>query len=212
MSKATNYLIALLSLIAVTLISSCSSDDDNNPETGLPSYLEEKVPLRIGSQTFMLSLFDNTTGRAFRELLPLTISMEDVNANEKFYSLPQSLPGTASNPGTIRTGDLMAYGGNGLVLFYKTFSTSYSYARIGTVNNPAGLESALGSGTVTINFGQTTEIQYVTLSYNINGSDSGSTPLAVTEEEGSIITLGSSELENVLGAVSAAVTLEISKL
>lgn len=62
MRKATNYLIALLSLIAVTLISSCSSDDDNNPETGPPSYLEEKVPLRIGSQTFMLSLFNNTTG------------------------------------------------------------------------------------------------------------------------------------------------------
>lgn len=189
MRKATNCIIAILSLIAVTLVSSCSSDDDNNPETELPSYMDEKVPLQIGSQTFMLSLFDNATGRAFRELLPLTISMEDVNANEKFYSLPHSLPGAATNPGTIRTGDLMAYGGNGLVLFYKTFSTSYSYARIGTVDNPAGLESALGSGTVTITFGQTTEIQDATLSYNINGADNGSTPTPVTEDEGSIITL-----------------------
>lgn len=165
MKKATNCFIAILSLIAVTLISSCSSDDDNNPETELPSYMDEKVEIHIGSQTFMLSLFDNATGRAFRELLPLTISMEDVNANEKFCSLPQSLPGAVANPGTIRTGDLMAYGGNGLVLFYKTFSTSYSYARIGTVDNTAELESALGSGTVTITFGQTTEIQRATLSY-----------------------------------------------
>lgn len=189
MRKATHCFITILSLIAVTLRSSCSSDDDSNPETRLPSYMEEKIPLQISSQTFMLSLFDNATGRAFRELLPLTITMEDVNANEKFYRLPQSLPGAAANPGTIRTGDLMAYGGNGLVLFYKTFSTSYSYARIGTVDNPAGLESALGSGTITITFGQTAEIQRATLTYHINGADNGSTPLAVTDEEGTIITL-----------------------
>lgn len=191
MKKIANYSIMMLSLILLLGFNSCSSDDDNNPETEVPAYMEDKVPLQIGSQTFMLSLFDNATGRAFRELLPLTISMEDVNANEKFYQLPQSLPGAAANPGTIRTGDLMAYGGNGLVLFYKTFPTSYSYARIGTVDNPAGLESALGSGTVTITFGEVTQPQpqNATLLYNTNGADSGSAPAAITGEQGTTITL-----------------------
>jgi Listeria/Bacterioides repeat len=115
--------------------------------------------------------------------------MEDVNANEKFYRLPQNLPGTTTNPGTIRNGDLMAYGGNGLVLFYKTFPTSYSYARIGTVDNPSGLESAMGSGTVTITFGETPEAHMPTLTYHINGADQGSVPKAVTEEEGTVVTL-----------------------
>ncbi len=97
-------------MTSVTGLSSCSNDDDDNPETELPPYMEEKVPVIVGSQTFTLSVFDTPAGRAFKALLPLTISMEDVNSNEKFYRLPQGLPQSAANPGTIRTGDLNLYG------------------------------------------------------------------------------------------------------
>lgn len=192
MKNVNKYLTILFSLALALTFTSCSSDDDN-PETELPSYMEEKVPMRIGLQTFQLSLFDNATGQAFRKLLPMTILMEDVNANEKFYRLSQSLPGASANPGTIRNGDLMAYGGNGLVLFYKTFSTSYSYARIGTVNNPSGLQSALGSGTVTITFGEVIEISDATLTYNTNGATGGLAPDPVTEKEGTSVRLHNGE-------------------
>jgi uncharacterized repeat protein (TIGR02543 family) len=188
MKKISLLRMMMLSLIMATGSSSCSSDNDNL-ETELPPYIEEKVPVTIGVQSFTLSVFDSSAGRAFKALLPLTISMEDVNGNEKFYRLSQGLPQAAANPGTIRTGDLNLYGSDGLVLFYKTFSTSYSYTRIGTIENPASLESALGSGSVNITFGETPESLNATLTYNINGADYGEAPETVTDEAGTAITL-----------------------
>ncbi|MDD4413787.1 MAG: cyclophilin-like fold protein [Oscillospiraceae bacterium] len=180
--------ILFIILTALTLLSACNKDNED-VEIELPPYSGEKIPMTVGTNTFTVSLFDNTTARAFSNLLPMTITMEDVNSNEKFHRLPQNLPGTAINPGTIHTGDLMAYGGNGLVLFYKTFSTSYSYARIGTVDNPSGLQAVLGSGNATITFGNTSQSEEYTLTYNINGATSGSAPESVTLENGSNIIL-----------------------
>jgi hypothetical protein len=40
----------------------------------------------------------------------------------------------------------MLYGDNCVVLFYETFTTSYSYTKIGSIDNPAGLKTALGTG------------------------------------------------------------------
>lgn len=188
MKKISILRMMMLSLIMATGSSSCSSDNDNL-ETELPPYIEEKVPVIVGTQRFTLSVFDSPAGRAFKALLPLTISMEDVNGNEKFYRLSQGLPQAAANPGTIRTGDLNLYGSDGLVLFYKTFSTSYSYTRIGTINNPSSLESTLGSGSVNITFGETPESLNATLTYNTNGADNGEAPETVTDEAGTAITL-----------------------
>lgn len=86
------------------------------------------------------------------ELLPLTVNMIELNENEKYYDLSQSLPVNASNPGTIRNGDLMLYGSKTLVLFYKSFSTPYSYTKLGHVDDITGLIAALGTGNVTVTF------------------------------------------------------------
>jgi hypothetical protein len=78
--------------------------------------------------------------------------MSELNGNEKLFRLSTNLPKKASNPGTIHAGNLMLWGSNTLVLFYKAFPTSYSYTRIGRINNPAGLAQAVGSGSVKVTF------------------------------------------------------------
>ena len=82
----------------------------------------------------------------------MTINMRELNGNEKYFDLPNNLPANASSPGTIQAGDLMLYGSNTLVLFYKSFSTSYNYTPIGRIDDASGLTAALGSENVTVTF------------------------------------------------------------
>ena len=111
-----------------------------------------KLKITIGTNTYTATLFNNATVTAFKTRLPMTVNMRDLNSNEKYFDLPNNLPANASNPGTIQTGDLMLYGSNTLVLFYKSFSTSYNYTQMGRIDDASGLIAALGSGNVTVSF------------------------------------------------------------
>jgi len=120
--------------------------DNHNPAT------TAKMKIRIGSRTFAATLFDNPTTTRLKAMLPLTLDMIELNGNEKYFHFSTNLPTDASNPGTIRNGDLMLWGDNSLVLFYKTFPTSYNYTKLGRIENPSELSSAVGSGNVKVTF------------------------------------------------------------
>ena len=108
--------------------------------------------MTVGTQRFAITLEDNPTARAFVQLLPATFEMAELNGNEKHASLPRTLPTNAIRPGTIRNGDLMLYGKDTLVVFYKTFDSPYSYTRIGRIEDAAALDQALGPGNPRVAF------------------------------------------------------------
>ena len=122
-----------------------------------------QINVIVGTKTFTATLADSETGRAFAQLLPMTVTMTELNGNEKYHYLDSPLPTKSYQPGTIHAGDLMLYGNNCVVLFYETFSSSYSYTRIGSIDDPSGLAAALGSGNVSVRFekAETTDLNQV---------------------------------------------------
>jgi len=124
--------------------------NENNRETS--DMTNNKIIIKVNSKTFTATLLENASAKGFKEMLPLTINMAELNGNEKYFDLSKNLPTNASNPGTIQNGELMLYGSKTLVLFYKTFSTSYSYTRLGKVDDATALAAALGSREVTVTF------------------------------------------------------------
>jgi hypothetical protein len=144
-------------LVVFCVLSLFPSSASSNPRAGNngdsnPHPTGNQMKIKIGTKTFAATLDDNATAAAFKSLLPMTVDMVDLNGNEKYFDLPGNLPTNASTRRTIQSGDLMIYGSNTLVLFYKTFATSYSYTRLGRINNPAGLAAAVGSGNVAVTY------------------------------------------------------------
>ena len=116
------------------------------------SMKEDSIVVKIGNQLFTAVLLNNETAKSFKALLPLTLKMTELNANEKYASLPKNLPINPTIPSRIHTGDLMMYGANTFVLFYQPLSTTYNYTKLGSIIDTSGLASALGNSDVTIHF------------------------------------------------------------
>ena len=100
----------------------------------------------INNKEYVIKLESNETVNSLINLLPMEITMNELNGNEKYIYLDNTLPTNSYNPNRINKGDVMLYGNNCLVIFYKSFDTSYSYTKIGYIDNLADL----GTGNIKV--------------------------------------------------------------
>lgn len=110
------------------------------------------IQLHVNGRTFTATLEQNDAARALAQLLaesPLTLQLQNYGGFEKVGPLGESLPASDSQT-TTHAGDIVLYQGNQIVLFYG--SNSWSYTRLGRVNDLTGWADALGSGDVTVTF------------------------------------------------------------
>ena len=111
-----------------------------------------EMKIQIGDIAFTVTLEDNASADALKELMaddPLIINMSDYSGFEKVGALGKSLPADDSQI-TTGAGDIVLYQGNQIVIFYG--SNSWSYTKLGRINDLTGFEEALGNGDVTVTF------------------------------------------------------------
>ncbi|MCC8061568.1 MAG: hypothetical protein LIO81_12170 [Clostridiales bacterium] len=122
------------------------TDDRTQEETIM------KMNVQVGSSTFTATLESNEAVDELKKMMengPVTISMSDYSGFEKVGALGTNLP-TSNSQTTTHAGDIVLYNGNQIVIFYG--SNSWSYTRLGKIDDLSGWETALGSGNVDVTF------------------------------------------------------------
>ncbi len=122
-------------LIIISLLIFIGCNNTNNNVIDDSSEVTSKVIAIINEKEYVIDMEDNETANTFINMLPKEFNMNELNGNEKYIYLDNTLPTNSSNPKRINAGDVMLYGNNCLVIFYKSFDTSYSYTKIGHIND-----------------------------------------------------------------------------
>ncbi len=171
MKKFLIKLLCVLCAVCCLFLSACDNDepdgsDDNGSTEGETQSTGENgenidntsdkiegeqniMYIKIGDTTLTATLVDNSSTKALKNMLPLTIEMNDYGNFEKVGSLGTTLP---RNDEQISTdaGDLILYQGNSFVIYYD--KNSWNFTRLGKINNvsKSELKKILGSGSVTV--------------------------------------------------------------
>lgn len=112
----------------------------------------QDIYMKIKQRTFQIHLYDNQASKEFVEMLPMTVTMNDLNRNEKYIYLDSQFSTQIESVDKIEIGDLMLFKTNCLVLFYDSFPTTYEYTRIGYIENKDDLRDALKGDVIDITF------------------------------------------------------------
>ena len=122
-----------------------------------------KTTVTIGTARFKMKLASNDAAAAFRAYLSKkrTLKMSELNGNEKYRYLSKSFPESSKRYKKVRAGDVMLYGDDCLVIFYKTHKTSYRYTKIGRLTSAKGLARAVGKKSVKVRFAKMKQVNQV---------------------------------------------------
>ena len=101
--------------------------NENQGEKKEEENKEEKWMIEIDGKTSEIVWEENETAMKLQEMIPLTLSMQELNGNEKYYYFEETFPTKVENISTIEKGDILLYQNNCLVIFYDSFETAYSY-------------------------------------------------------------------------------------
>ena len=124
----------------------------NVENTNINNNLNSKsAKLLIDNKKYSITLEDNETVDALINNMPLELSMSNLNNNEFYSYLEFTLPTNSYNPGKINKGDIYLYGNNCLVIFYESFNTSYSYTRIGKLDDIEVLDNIKDKNNIIVN-------------------------------------------------------------
>lgn len=131
----------VISVAVTTILIKANSSSENNQQNYNQETRVDKIYININEQKFEVNLEDNSTTSALAKILPLEYTMNDLNGNEKYVYLDETLPTNPYEPKHIEAGDVMLFGNNCFVVFYKSFDTNYSYSKIGHIDNLPELDN-----------------------------------------------------------------------
>ena len=117
-------------------------------DTEIGEEMDATIKVIIDNKTYTAQLENNETAEQFISMLPQELNMNELNGNEKYIYLDNEFQTNSFNPKHIEAGDIMLYGNNCLVIFYKSFNSNYSYTKIGHIENL----SDLGNKNVSVRF------------------------------------------------------------
>ena len=136
------------------------------------AYAEDKIKIEVGDYTLTATLSDNSSAKAFVQLLSkgkLTVEMSDYGDFEKVGSLGTTLPRNDTYI-TTEPGDLILYQGNNITIYYDV--NSWTFTKLGKIDgiSSSELRDILGKGDITAVFSLPEENNFSYGDADCNGS------------------------------------------
>ncbi len=136
------------------------------------AYAEDKIKIEVGDYTLTATLSDNSSAKAFVQLLSkgkLTVEMSDYGDFEKVGPLGTTLPRNDTYI-TTEPGDLILYQGNNITIYYDV--NSWTFTKLGKIDgiSSSELRDILGKGDITAVFSLLEEKNFSYGDADCNGS------------------------------------------
>lgn len=150
--------ILLIFLTLILLLAACGNVDINEQTTTITientenAMMTTKMKVSVGEYTFSATLENNAAVSeliAMMKKAPVVLDLNDYGEFEKVGPLGTKLT-RSDEQTTTDCGDIVLYNGNNIVVFYG--SNSWSYTRIGKIDDLTDWTKALGGGNVTLTF------------------------------------------------------------